>query len=368
MQHWTCSIVTNNPVQVVLVGCGAVSQTLYSFALHALEKLGEAKVRALIDPSDSQRLQLLKSFPGAATYTDLSQCPLDPDTLVIVASPPKYHAEHSKFALQQGVTVLCEKPIARTSDEAGSMIAVSEQHETLLAVGHFRRFFPASQMLRTIFERRPFGNLKQFSIHEGGKFAWGVTSPALFQRDYTPGGVFYDTGVHVIDLLLWWLGEPLESTYSDDAMGGLEANCRLDLTYAGNARGTVRLSRDWATSNQYIFQFEGGKVVYDVGNANRLGLLIDGLPLMFGGDLFSIDTTSTAVMSQPTSSAPQSFTRQLQNVINAMRGEEPLLVSGNEAIRSLRFIEDCYRKRSLIEMPWLDPVEWDAALCLSEGN
>jgi predicted dehydrogenase len=86
--------------------------------------------------------------------------------------------------------------------------------------------------------------VKSFEISEGGQFNWPAQSASFFQKSNSQGGVLADLGVHVLDLLIWWFGMPEKVGYEDDAMGGLEANCRLELEFAGGVSGTVRLSRD----------------------------------------------------------------------------------------------------------------------------
>ncbi len=160
------------PIQVVVVGCGAVSQTLYVPALQVLERGGELKVVGLVDPAEPQRAEVAKSFPGAAGYDDLARCPLGPGTLAVVASPPRFHAPQSIHALRRGAAVLCEKPMAASVADAEAMVAAARETGGLLAVGIFRRFFPAFEALKELFERKPFGELRHFTIQEGGKFAW----------------------------------------------------------------------------------------------------------------------------------------------------------------------------------------------------
>lgn len=351
----------------MLVGCGAVSETLYAPILQALESDGMARVATLVDPSRAQRARIEEFFPGAHSYADMSECDLSATDLVIIASPPKFHAEQTILALKQSVPVLCEKPMAQDSAQAKKMLEVSHQTRIPLAVGHFRRFFPASKMLKSVFEKKPFGELLKFSLQEGGKFAWGVASAALFSRESTPGGVLYDSGIHVIDLLLWWLGKPDDFSYEDDAMGGLEANCLLEMTYAGGeVKGSVRLSRDWSTQNRYLFTFERGTLLFEVGQANKLSLLIDGLPYLLEGELMKAKSTDGTIRLT-TQTALQSFGEQLRNVLRGIKNEEPLVVPGDEAIHSLQFIEECYGRRRFMDMPWFTDEERCAAQKLARG-
>ncbi len=342
---------------------------MYAPALKALTKSNGVKVVGLVDPSEAQRAKMSSAFPNAIPYPSLASCALGPHNLVIIATPPKFHAEQSLHALRLGAAVLCEKPIAVSSRDAASMIDAARDAGAILAVGIFRRFFPAFEALKNVFEQEPFGKLQTFSIQEGGKFGWGATSDSFFRRDQTLGGVFFDVGVYVVDALFWWLGEPATFRYQDDAMGGVEANCLLDLSYARGFSGTVRLSREWPTQNRYIFTFEKGTVIYEVGQANHLSISIDGIPFLFGGEVKSTDSSYSNVSKYlPTRTIGQSFTEQLLNVVNAIRGQQSLRVSGQDALRSLTFIENCYRNRTLMDMPWLDGKERNAAQELARAT
>jgi predicted dehydrogenase len=356
------------PVRVVVVGCGAVSQNIHVPVLQVLARSGEVRVVGLVDPAVPQRDLMATSFPEAAAYDDLAACPLDGQTLVIVASPPRFHAPQSIDALRRGAAVLCEKPMAVSVADAEAMLAAARETRGLLAVGIFRRFFPAFEALKAVFDRRPLGELRGFAIQEGGKFGWGAASDSFFRRDMTMGGVFYDVGVYVVDLLLWLMGEPLDFVYEDDAMGGVEANCRLELTYPRGVRGTVRLSRDWQTRNRYDFHFERGTVTWRAGHGNRLHLTLDGVPFALDGELAALAAGPGATaLESPTPVGVQSFTVQMRNVLAAMRGEEPLRVPGEQGVRSLRFIATCYENRRLIEMPWLTAGERASAEALAGG-
>lgn len=354
------------PIEVAVVGCGAVSQMLYVPALRVLERVGEIQVTGLVDPAAPQRAEMVAHFPLATAYDALADYPVAPGTLVIIASPPRFHAEQSIEALRRGAAVLCEKPMAASVADAERMLQTARETKGLLAVGIFRRFFPAFEALKSIFERLPFGDLRRFSIQEGGKFGWGATSDSFFRRDMTMGGVFYDIGVYVVDQMLWWLGEPLSFVYEDDAMGGVEANCLLEVTYPKGISGTVRLSRDWQTRNRYEFVFDHARVSFHGGHANHLQVSFEGVPFALDGELTQLaESPSGRSVELPTRTNAQSFTEQLRNVIAAMRGEQALRVPGEEGIRSLRFIADCYAQRTLMDMPWLTVDERRSAERLS---
>jgi predicted dehydrogenase len=193
------------------------------------------------------------------------------------------------------------------------------------------------------------GALRSFSIAEGGPFTWPAASPTFFQRSETPGGVLFDIGVHVFDLLLWWLGTPTEFTYADDAMGGLEANACVSLRF-GAIIGRVQLSRDWATAQRYEFEFEHGIVGWTVNDANGLTVTLRGAPGALRGRLHGDD-------GAPAATNPQSFIAQLKHVATAVRNHTSVLVDGQEGVRALHLIEACYARRQFMHHPWFSPSE-----------
>jgi predicted dehydrogenase len=347
-----------NPIPVVIVGCGAVSQSFYAPALRLLAARGDVVVEALVDPFATARAAMAESFPDVVCADRLADIKAPEGALVIIATPPRFHAEQTVEAFSRGWHVLCEKPMASSTAECEEMIAAAEASKRLLAVGLYKRFFPSSRYLKDLVAGGQLGALRKFSIAEGGPFKWPAATPSFFNKAQTPGGVLLDIGVHTLDLLTWWLGEPASFTYEDDAMGGLEINARVNLEFPNGARGSVHLSRDWATANEYRFEFDGGIASWKVNDANNLTVQLAGAPAAFQAHLVTPITGLDDILPrQSLATNPQSFIVQLQNVIGAIRGTESLLVTGPEGLRSLRLIEACYRKRTLIEQPWFSAVE-----------
>jgi len=350
-----------SPCRIALLGCGAVSELFYAPALQHLESEGAATLAAVLEPDTARAAKFCAPFPSAVSYADesfLAKLPLD---LAIVASPVSFHESHTIRALEAGIAVLCEKPLAANTESGERMIAAARKHHRILGVGLLRRFYSNVQFTKQLIQNKTLGNVTSFSIHEGGPFNWPARSDSFFRKSTAGGGVLLDLGVHVFDLVLNWFGEPQELTYSDDAMGGLEANCRVELSYPAGCKGTVHLSRDWNTSNLYVIEFERGTLKMRGGQGGELDLHLSNSGLSLEGTLNDSDGVITSTLQQ-------AFLAQIRDMIFAIQTSGRPTIPGEEGIRSLRLIEQCYQNRKLMEMPWLTPPERKSSQLLAAGG
>jgi predicted dehydrogenase len=344
------------PLGVLLVGCGAVARQYYAPALGALARDGVLDVRALYDPDPACVAALQARLPGAPRIERLHD--LAGVDLAIVASPPRFHAAQTLELLGAGVSVLCEKPLAATLAEAEAMVEAARSARGLLAAGLLRRFFPATATIRGLLQAGALGEIRRFTCFEGGRFAWPTTSPSFFERTGLQGGVLLDIGAHLLDLLVWWWGAPLAVHYEDDAMGGVEANCRLRLTFAPGFSGEVRLSRDWALPNRWVIEGTKGWLAWEVNEADGLVVGFAGTGVALNARLHADHWTGgMPSLGGALATFEQSFAAQIANVAAAVRGTAPLAVPAAEALPSLALIEDCYRRRTPMAMPWLGAAE-----------
>jgi predicted dehydrogenase len=357
------------PVSVAIVGCGAVSQRYYTPALQELARQGVLRVIALNDPDPRSLTQLQRSFPNARSTANLNELTAGSLDLAIVASPPRFHAQQTIQLLKAGLSVLCEKPMATSVADAEAMIAAASEAPGILAVGLFRRFFPATEMIQQMLAHNLLGDIVSFSFSEGGMFRWPVQSPDYFHKATANGGVLMDLGVHALDLMLWWLGDPDDMVYEDDAMGGIEANCRLRCRFAHGAAGEIHLSRDCAVPNRYLIHGTKGWLSWEVNEASDIELGLAETVLTLHGQVYKTESQHAQSMSRVLKyNFQQSFTRQIYNVVAAIRGIESLRVTGEQGIRNLRLIEACYSQRTLIPMPWLDARELNRAQQLNNSK
>jgi predicted dehydrogenase len=344
----------NDPVSILLLGCGAVSRLFYVPTLLELQKHQIVEVKGVVDPDETARVSLGKEL-GTQAFSALEDGLNSMPELVIVASPPKFHRQQTETCLTAGTHVLCEKPIASNASDAQAMARAAEASGKLLAVGHYKRFMPAHRVLRDFIQKETFGPLKHIEMAEGGKFGWPATTDSFFRPDQTPGGVLYDIGVHVLDLVLWWLGEPERFEYHDDRRDGLEANCVLTASFANQATLRLRLSRDWPTPQSYFFRFERAGIHCRVNASNALELSFDGIEPGFSSTLTHPLLTKTDFPRQALETNAQAFIAQLENVCRAVRGKGQLGVTAGCGVQVMDWIEQCYAQRSALPEPWNAP-------------
>jgi predicted dehydrogenase len=350
--------VKTDPLKIGLVGCGAIAELAHEPALRTLVAERRVTLAAAIDPDARRRERVAAAFPGARALADLDALRAGEIDLAIVASPVRWHAPQTISLLGRGVHVLCEKPLAASAGEAAAMAAAARDAGRVLAAGQFRRFFPALRAVRELVVTGVFGALGRFTVQEGGAFDWPAATPSFFDPQQAGGGVLLDLGVHVLDTLAWWLGEPLELDYADDAAGGLEANCRMELRFAGGATGAILLSRDAATRQCWELEFERAQVVWRAGRCNELEIRLAGSSLWqvsrFEGDGLAGRRAAVA-------SAGEVFHAQLEDVVRAVAENRPPEVPGEAALPALRAIERAYAARAWLECPWMSEREQAAA-------
>lgn len=342
----------SSPITVGVSGCGAVTALYHAPALRLLESEGAVRVTAVFDPDAAALAEVGGRFPRARRVGRFEDLLSPPPALVLIASPPAFHAEQASAALQAGSDVLCEKPLATRLADARSLVELARHSGRILAAGMIRRYFPATRAVGEILRSGAIGAVRQFRCFEGGPFDWPVRSLSYFTRDGSGGGVLADVGVHALDLLGWWLGPCTTLSCADDAMGGVEAECLLKLAF-GEAEGEVRLSRIWPRPNRYELIGTKGSVTWTVNETNRIELRI-------GAGLHTIDAAIHEA-GRSASNFHLSVLEQLRAVSAAVAGRPAQIVSGADALPSLELVERCYRERTLMPMGWLGPEEQRAA-------
>jgi len=188
-------------VTVGVVGLGGLGRK------HSrLVRDGEATLVGGVDVSEAARREFTAEFdvPCFETFEELHATGVD---AVVITTPNRFHEEYAVAALDAGVHVLCEKPLADSVAGAERIVAAARRSEAVCTVGFNNRFNPPVQ---TVLDAREDGSLGEIA-HVEAKWLrrCGVpgTGTWFTQRRLAGGGALIDLGVHVIDLALHLLGD-----------------------------------------------------------------------------------------------------------------------------------------------------------------
>ncbi|MFP4310945.1 MAG: Gfo/Idh/MocA family protein [Nitriliruptoraceae bacterium] len=141
-------------MNVGVVGCGYWG----SKHVRVLQGLSEVDQVAAIDPREEIRASLQAAFPGLAAFPSLEAAAGSVDA-VVLATPPATHAELGLEAMDAGLHVLIEKPLATTPEDARRLIEEAERRHLTLMVGHTFEYNPAVWQLRDLIRSGELGRV-----------------------------------------------------------------------------------------------------------------------------------------------------------------------------------------------------------------
>ena len=252
--------------------------------------------------------------------------------IVSICTPPRFHAELAIAALEAGIAVLCEKPMARTLAEAERMAATVERTGTLCSVGFCHRFQPQIVTLKAMIDRGELGMVMSFRNRFAGHKADAATT-WFSNPDLAGGGVLADTSVHSIDLFRHLVGDPVNvaamvSSRETDLGPKLEVDdtAALLLQTADGAIGVIESS--WRTpAGEWTLAIHGtrGTAVMDYG-AMALRVSHDG-------------THWEDVPVEP----GDRFTREFAHFLACWRGEATPRVTAADGLAANRILDAAYR-------------------------
>lgn len=140
--------------------------------------------------------------------TDWHQAIGDKDVdVVLVLTYPDSHAEISIGALYAGKDVLCEKPLARTIDEAKDIVRTAKKTKRILKCGFNHRHHPGVAEAYRLFKQGVIGK------PVFGRSRYGIAGRVGLEKEWrsdpkiVSGGQLMEQGIHLVDLFRWFLGE-----------------------------------------------------------------------------------------------------------------------------------------------------------------
>lgn len=201
-------------LKVGLIGLGGILKTAHMVGYKEFE---DVEIAAVCDISP-EKIELFKkefNMPDVKSFTDYNELlEIEGLDFVDICTPNYLHSEISVKALNKGLHVFCEKPDAVSAEEAIKMQEAAEKSGKQLMVMRNNRFRSTSRYLKQYISEGNAGEIYcgrcGWQRRRGipGKGGWFTT------KAQSGGGPLIDLGVHMIDLAIWLMGNPVPVSVS----------------------------------------------------------------------------------------------------------------------------------------------------------
>ncbi len=204
---------------------------------------------------------------GVNFYTDYDKFLTDEKLDAISLTLPTFlHADFAIKALEAGVSVLCEKPMALTLDQCDRMIAAAAESEAELMIAHCIRFWPEYAKAKEIVDSGEYG--KVLVGHFQRLSVIPTWSSDDWMRDASQsGGMVLDLHIHDSDYVHYLLGMPVavssRALMTDGHVSHIDTQYHYDGGKLITAEGSWRVSDSFNFRMNFEILFEGATIVYD---------------------------------------------------------------------------------------------------------
>lgn len=331
-------------MRVGVIGVGSMGQN------HARVYTEIADLAGIADPDVKQggailgRLQVgasgIQYFPD---YHELLKQELD---AVSVCVPTVHHEAVAMDVIRAGTDLIVEKPLAGTVGASKKIADAAEKEGVTLAVGHVERHNPAVALMKRQLEGDDYGDLITLSARRVSSFPVRV-------RDV---GVILDLGVHDIDIMRYLVGSYVDSVYALSGSGPHErheSHANILLRFKSGVHGFVEVN--WLTPSRVRhLALTCSKSFVEVDYAEQ-SITVSSATLgrMDPFNLYQVPLEHHVRRIHVRKEEPLRL--ELQDFLRAAEKGRPPLVTGRDAVETLRVVEAAMVSRELGHAISLEP-------------
>jgi predicted dehydrogenase len=230
-------------IKIAVVGLGKMGLS----HLAIVNAHPEVELAAVCDAS-KYVLGVLEKYTGVPTYSDYDAMlrELDLDA-VLIATPSRTHASMVRKALERGLHVFCEKPFTLTVTDAEELTALAREKGLVTQVGYHNRFVGAFAEIKKLLDAGAIGKITHVLGEAYGPVVLKPKGGTWRSKKDEGGGALYDYAAHPLNLLNWYLGEPV-------GVGGTVLNSIFSREIDDEVHGTLfyddgvsaRISVNWS--------------------------------------------------------------------------------------------------------------------------
>lgn len=321
-------------VRFGIVGCGAIV-TLHQ--LPALKRCPQVDLVAVTDLDGAWASKVAQRSGVSQSFDDYRSLVGVVDA-ALVATPNTTHADIASVLLGAGVHVLCEKPMATSRADADRIFAAAERGRARVMAGHCLRFSPNLAVLRRVIKEGWLGTVERISAAIGAPYDAGAQRTDFRrQKRLAGGGALMDLGVHVLDLALWYLGQPADVLeFRSAAVEGWEVESDAEVALrAGSADVLVAASFTQFLENTFTVRGSEGWARASLYAPTQLDVFARGARICRRAGLQQLVLPDASM-----------YDRQIAHFCDALATGGRFLVEPDEVRRTMDVIDACYLREA----------------------
>jgi len=238
-----------SPLRVGIIGCGKIANVDHAPGYNSLPNV---KIVSLLDVLPKKIKALKKAHaPDAEGFTDLNKFLASGLDAVSICTPNHLHYPQTMAALEAGLHVLCEKPMAATPAQTTEMIDAAKAAGKVLQINHTLHYVPVYRRLAELVKSGIIGSpIHVRCIRSGGSTpdkGWSKGARWFVMKECA-GGIILDIGVHMAEIMQTIVGNIAEvAAYTDTRTVRIDVpdNCVALMRFENGATGVLELS--WTT-------------------------------------------------------------------------------------------------------------------------
>ena len=325
-------------IRLGIVGCGKMMRQ----HIKGVANVENVQVTAFADILLDNAKALAEDYPGAYITTDYRTM-TDCVDAVLVALPHDLHYECGLYFARHGKHVLMEKPLCNTEEECLRLIEACEEEGVVLMCAYPLRYRPGVLKMKELADSGKYGRIMQMSLWTeqltkmGDETSWGATARL-------GGGQFFSHGCHYVDLLLWFLGNPVKGFHMGTNVGTpwmlREGTSAATIEFENGAigyHGATWGARGTRLGYDFQIQMEKGMLEYE--HASGQVRLYDASSAHVPGQS---ETFSYKVLWEREQSANKETQHEMRHFADCVLNGKKPLTDGRSALQGLRVIWKMY--------------------------
>ncbi len=338
-------------LKVAVIGCGSIANSAH---IPAYMKNPDVEIKWFCDIIPERADAAVEKYGCGKAVYDYHEILDDPEIeAVSVCTPNAVHAPISIDFLKAGKNVLCEKPAARTYEEARTMLEA--QHETgkVLNIGVVNRFNTGVNKIKELIDQGELGEVYHVYVSFRSHRSIPGLGGTFTTKSIAGGGVLIDWGVHFLDIVMYCCGDPKPLTVSAETFSKL--GCDMPgYTYVNMWAGPPDYSGTYDVEEGVtgMVRTEGPVITMNGAWAQNIGenqMYIDfigdkgGIRLQYGAD-FTLYSTKNGMLTTTTTAYPASnhFENEINAFVNCVRSGEKLPSHIDTNILTSRLMQAMY--------------------------